>query len=76
MRERGRYELQHDVIREVVAEHAQAVDAVDLDRWMNLSGHAGETNWRPDGVHFTEASAAMLADQFLAPTVIADALRG
>ena len=76
MRERGRYELQHDVIREVVAEHAQAVDAVDLDRWMNLSGHSGETNWRPDGVHFTEASAAMLADQFLAPTVIADALRG
>jgi hypothetical protein len=74
MRERTRYELQHDVIRSVAAEHVSQVSAVDVDRWMNLTGHAAEPTWRPDGVHFTEKSAAMLADQFLGPTVVAKAL--
>ncbi len=76
MRERSRYELQHDVIRQVAAEQSAHVTPIDVDQWMNRAGHAGDKSWRPDGVHFTEDSAARLAELYLGPVVVAGAIDG
>jgi len=74
MRELARYELQHSVIRQVAREHGANVGVVDADRFLSLAGHADDAQWRPDGVHLTEQSAAWLAEQYVGPVVVADTL--
>ena len=74
MGELARFEVQHDVIRAVVASAPPGVQLVDLDSWLNRSGHADSDWWRPDGVHFSEASAHKLAVDYLGPWLIAAAL--
>ena len=74
LHEIDRYEVQHDVIREVVAQGGDGVSAVDLDQWMARSGHDGDNSWRPDGTHFSESAADQLATEYLGPWLVLAAL--
>ncbi|CAN5544509.1 acyltransferase family protein [soil metagenome] len=78
MGERARFEVQHEVIREVVENSTtnvrQGVQLVDLDSWLDRAGHAESDWWRPDKVHFSEESAHQLAVDYLGPWLIAAAL--
>jgi len=64
------FETQHEIIRTVVGELAPATTAIELDRWMVAGGHDLDESWRPDGTHLTEASAAVIADMMLGPTLV------
>lgn len=74
MNEPGRFDVHHDVLREVVGTFAADVHLVDLDAWLTAAGHADDPAWREDGVHLTEAGAAILAEQFLGPWLVGVAL--
>ena len=75
MNEPERYEVQHAVIRETVARFTGSpVSAIDLEGWMVAADHASDSSWRPDGVHLTEEAAAVIAEQFLGPLLVATAL--
>ncbi|CAN5544900.1 acyltransferase family protein [soil metagenome] len=69
-----RYAVQHDVIREVVADGGDAVTAVDIEQWMTRTGHADDNSWRPDGTHFAESAAEQLATEYLGPWLVLAAL--
>ena len=75
MGEAARFDVQHDVIREVAANSGPHAQFVDLDSWLKRSGHADDEWWRPDGVHFSEDSAHQLATEFLGPWLIGAALK-
>lgn len=75
LRQRDRQDAQADVIRRVAAGHG-ATSVVDLDAWFEASGKASDRSVRPDGVHLTEVSGAMLADEFLGPTLVRLAVDG
>lgn len=70
----ARYEVQHEVIRNVVANDADGVSLVDLDQWMVRAGHQDDDAWRPDGIHFSEQSAEQLATTYLGPRLLLVAL--
>jgi lysophospholipase L1-like esterase len=74
MNEPGRFETHHEVLREVVATFAADVHLLDLDAWLTAAGHADDPAWRADGVHLTETGAAVLAEQFLGPWLVTEAL--
>lgn len=73
LHEVARYEIQHDVIREV-ATAIPGASYIDLDQWMTSAGHIDEESWRPDGTHFAEAAATELAATFLGPRLVRAAL--
>ena len=75
MGEVDRYQIQHDVIREVAAASGAAVSVADMDGWMTRSGHADDSNWRPDGTHLDEQSALWLVERWFGPTLVSVALR-
>ena len=75
MNEPARYAAQHDVIRDVASLFDQRVTIVDLDAWLTAAGHTTDPWWRADGVHLTDESAALLAEQYLGPLVVARALK-
>jgi peptidoglycan/LPS O-acetylase OafA/YrhL/lysophospholipase L1-like esterase len=70
------FETQHETIRRVVGELAPATTAIELDRWMVAGGHDLDESWRPDGTHLTEASAAVIAEMMLGPTLVNTAVAG
>ncbi|MBI4884583.1 MAG: acyltransferase family protein [Actinobacteria bacterium] len=74
LHEAQRYEVQHEVIREVVAGSPDAVSLVDLDGWMTRAGHVADESWRPDGTHFSEEAAQQLANEYLGPRLLLAAL--
>lgn len=80
LREADRYERQHDVIRQVAADvvppPGAAVAVAEMDDWLRGSGHSDDAVWRPDGTHFTEESAAWLADQWFGPWIVTTAVGG
>lgn len=76
LHESERYQVQHDVIREVVASAGAGVSAVDLEQWMARTGHDNDDSWRPDGTHFSESAAGELATQYLGPWLVLAALNG
>lgn len=65
-----RFIAQHRVLGDVVAARAgRGVALVDLDAWLNATGHTGN-DWRPDGVHIVEAASTELATQYLGPWLV------
>ena len=63
-------QLQHWVIRSVAGEFGAAVAVVDMDAWLTNGGHAADTNWRPDGTHFNEASAGWMVERWFGPLLV------
>ena len=76
MNDLERYQLHHRVIRDVVASFDERVTVADLDRWLDESGHASESSWRPDGVHLDDWSGRQVAEQWLGPLLVTVALGG
>ena len=80
--EKDRYQIQHDVIHEVVAELAAAgagttvVKAAEMATWFEDAGHDTDETWRPDGTHLTEESAGWVAERWLGPWLLGAALGG
>ncbi len=74
LREEGRYEVQHEVIREMVANGGVSVRLIDLDQWMTRTGHGDDDSWRPDGTHFAESAAEQLTTEYLGPWLVLAAL--
>ena len=72
--ERHRYEVQHDVIREVVANAGEGASVIDLELWMTRTGHLEDNSWRPDGTHFSEASALQLVTEYFGPRLLLSVL--
>jgi hypothetical protein len=76
--ERERYDHLNDLIRRVVAEHADSSATVDLPSWMDtLPGGQLDTDLRPDLVHlgWEDGTAAYVANEFLGKAVY-EAYRG
>jgi hypothetical protein len=76
--EPDRYQVQHDVIRQVVRDtvvpSGVVVTTCDLDQWFRQAGHDRDESWRPDGTHLTEESAGQVAERWLGPWLVATAL--
>ena len=74
LNEMDRYPVQHRVIRDVVAMFDQRVSVVELDAWLTAAGHDNDAWWRNDGVHLTDESASVMAEQYLGPLLVQQAL--
>ena len=72
--EQDRYEVQHEVIREVAASSGGAVIVNEMDGWFEQAGLGRDDEWRPDGTHLTEQSAAWLAERWLGPWLVRSVL--
>ena len=70
-----RYDAHHQIIRDVVSRFSRHVSLVDLDAWARATGRFDDDTWRADGVHIDVGPATELAEQFLGPWLVAEALR-
>jgi len=70
----AQYVVQQEVIRRVVAAAGNGVSLVDLPRFLELTGHAGR-DWRPDGLHLPDEIARLLAETYLGPWLVREAVR-
>ncbi len=75
MNEVERYDAHHQIIRDVVSRFGRHVSLVDLDAWARATGRFDDDTWRADGVHIDVGPATELAEQFLGPWLMAEALR-
>ncbi len=75
MNEVERYDAHHQIIRDVVSRFSRHVGLVDLDAWARATGRFDDDTWRADGVHIDVGPATELAEQFLGPWLVAEALR-
>ncbi len=74
MGEVDRYQIQHDVIRQVAAEAGGPVVVADMDAWLTDGGHARDSTWRPDGTHLDEQSALWLVERWFGPLLVETAV--
>lgn len=74
MAEAARWDVLHEVLLSLEADYAGTVTVIDLEKWMNQTGHTTDETWRPDGVHLAEEPALELADDFLGPLLVRIAL--
>jgi peptidoglycan/LPS O-acetylase OafA/YrhL len=70
MRDPARYEVQHDVIRQVAAEYPDVVRVVDLDGWLTAAGRRVDTGLRPDGLHWSPEGSYWVSDSFLVGSLV------
>lgn len=70
MRDPARYDVQHDVIRQVMAEFPDVVRVVDLDGWLTAAGRRVDTGVRPDGLHWSPDGSYWVSDSFLAASLV------
>jgi lysophospholipase L1-like esterase len=75
MSDPARYQAHHEIIREAASRFEHHVSLVDLDAWVTAAGVADDPSFRGDGVHINEDAATDLAETFLGPWLIAEALR-
>ena len=74
MNERERYAAHHAIIRDATSRFSSHVSVLDLDAWATATGKAGDDTWRADGVHIDEGPATELAEQFVGPWLVREAL--
>ncbi len=72
--EHGRWTVMDEVIETVAAAAGPQVHVLDLDAWLVAAGHADDSTYRPDGVHFDETSAYQVVDDWIAPMLLGVAL--
>jgi peptidoglycan/LPS O-acetylase OafA/YrhL len=70
----ARYAAHHQIIRDATRRFERHVSVVDLDAWARAAGRFDDDTWRADGVHIDEEPATDLAEQFLGPWLVAEAL--
>ena len=75
MNEVERYAAHHEIVREAAARFEHHVSVVDLDAWARATGRFDDASWRADGVHIDEGPATEMAEQFLGPWLVIEALR-
>ncbi len=75
MNEPARYAVHHEIIRDVASRFGRHVSLVDLDAWARAAGRFDDNTWRADGVHIDVGPATEMAEQFLGPWIVAEALR-
>ncbi len=75
MNEVERYTAHHEIVREAVARFEHHVSVVDLDAWARATGRFDDPTFRADGVHIDEGPATDMAEQFLGPWLVIEALR-
>ncbi len=75
MNEVARYDAHHDIIREAASRFEHHVSVVDLDAWAHAEGRFDDDTWRADGVHIDVGPATDLAEKFLGPWLVTEALR-
>jgi peptidoglycan/LPS O-acetylase OafA/YrhL len=75
MNEVARYTAHHEIIREAASRFEHHVSVVDLDAWARAEGRFDDVTWRADGVHIDVGPATDLAEQFLGPWLVTEALR-
>jgi hypothetical protein len=70
----ARYQVQFDVIAEVAAASGDLVRVLDLRAWLDAVDRRLDTDWRPDGLHWSPAAAYEIADRYLAGSLVTAAL--
>ena len=75
MNEVARYTAHHEIVREAAARFDHHVSVVDLDAWVRATGRFDDPGFRADGVHIDEGPATEMAEQFLGPWLVIEALR-
>jgi peptidoglycan/LPS O-acetylase OafA/YrhL len=75
MNELARYAAHHEIVREAAARFEHHVSLVDLDAWARETGRFDDPGFRADGVHIDEGPATEMAEQFLGPWLVIEALR-
>jgi len=60
----------------MVFSHPDRVVVLDLRSWLEQAGLATDQAVRPDGIHFTPASALDVATRWLGPELVIEATRG
>ena len=61
----------NELLREVAAANPGTVSIIDLDGWLASLGEGEDEHLRPDGVHFSEATAAEVAQRWFIDQVLA-----
>lgn len=65
LRESERWDVMDRVIRRVVGANAGNVHRVDMDMWLDETGHRDDSTWRPDGTHLTDDAVYEVVDRWL-----------
>lgn len=75
LRDQERMRALAEVIRRTAGSSSTA-GVIELGAWFEQTGRADDREWRPDGTHLTEESAARLAREFLGPELVGRAIAG
>jgi hypothetical protein len=74
MLDRRRYEVQHDVIRQMAQEWPDLVRVIELDAWISSNDLSRDRGLRPDGLHWSPDGGRDLSARFLCPVLVSAAL--